>query len=441
MRSESVLVCNARAVLGGDGDADSVLVRDGVIAAIGRDLVAPDVPRLDVAGGVVIPGLVNTHHHLFQSLTRARAHGQELFGWLGEHWGPWGAHDVHWQTAAARVAGAELLLSGCTTTVDHHYLPSDAETLAAEVAAVTGLGLRLVAALGSMDLDDAAGGLAPAALCETPADYLARVDQAIAAVHEVGAGARVQIAVAPCHPLAVSEGAAREAVVLARDRGVRIHTHVAEAWGEEAATVAATGHRPVDLLDAWGLLGPDVWLAHGVHLRAEDRRLLADRGTALAVCPASNLRLGSGIAAVRELLDAGVTVGLGVDGSASNDAGHLLQEARLLLLVSRASGLANGISALEALDIATAGGAAALGRPDLGRLEVGRRGDLAVFDVSGLSSVGTQDDPLAGLLLAPPAVADHVLVDGAAVVTNGRLVHAEVAELVADAEQVLARHR
>ena len=343
--------------------------------------------------------------------------------------------------AATAIACAELLLSGCTTTADHHYLPDTAgnEAIEAQARVAADLGIRLVQAVGSMDVSDDDGGLAPRSLCESADAYLERAEQLVASAHDPRPGARRRIALAPCHPLAVSAGYIDRATRLARSSGVRLHTHVAEARDEERATVAATGLRPVDLLADRGFLGPDAWLAHAVHLSDGDIEALASSGTSVATCPSSNLRLGSGIARVRDLLDASVPVGLGVDGSASNDSGNLLQEARMLLLSSRAGGVSGGLSAREALQVATAGGAHVLGWPEIGSIAPGFRGDLAVFPRDELTGIGTESDVVAGLLLSPPAAARHVIVDGDVVVQDGRLVNADLEEILAHARSVIAR--
>ncbi len=421
-------------------DAD-IVIDDGVITQI-RPSSAPTggTTVVDARGCIAIPGLVNAHHHMFQSLTRTVAHDRELFGWLSSLWPRWSRHDAEWQYAATRLACAELLLSGCTTAADHHYLaPASGDAIAAEAAAAGSLGIRLMQGIGSMDIDDQHGGIAPHQACEDAERYLKRAGNLIRDAQDGAPASRRRIALAPCHPLAVSADYVRGSIELARASGVRLHTHSAEGRDEERATVAATGFRPIELLEEWGLLGTDVWLAHAVHLSDADIETLARTGTCVATCPSSNLRLGSGIARVRDMLDAGVTVGLGVDGSASNDAGNLLGEARQLLLTSRASGIEHGLSAREALTIATSGGAQALGWPGVGKLHEGYRADIAVFPLNGLASVGTESDPVAALLLSPPTSAQHVIVDGEVVVENKRLVHADIDDIVEQARAVIRR--
>jgi cytosine/adenosine deaminase-related metal-dependent hydrolase len=432
-----IVTANSSGPISGD-----IVIEDGVIGHLGTAVGATgDLPSVDARGCIVVPGLVNTHHHMFQSLTRACGHQEELFGWLGSLWGRWASHDADWMAAATAIACAELLLSGCTTTADHHYLPDTAgnDAIEAQAQVAADLGIRLVQAVGSMDVSDDDGGLAPRSLCESADAYLARAERLIASAHDPLPGARQRIALAPCHPLAVSADYTNRATRLARSAGVRLHTHVAEARDEEAATLAATGRRPLDLLDDRGFLGPDVWLAHAVHLSDGDIETLATSGTSVVTCPSSNLRLGSGIARVRDLVDASVPVGLGVDGSASNDSGNILQEARLLMLTSRAGGVPAGLSARQALDIATAGGAHVLGWPEIGAIERGSRGDLAIFPRDDLTGIGTESDVVAGLLLSPPPAARHVIVDGEVVVRDGRLVHAEIEQILAHARSVIER--
>ena len=419
-----------------------ILIADGQISAIGGGIEAPEGAQvIDARGLLAVPGLVSTHHHMFQCLTRARGYDHGLFGWLDSLWPLWERHDAEWQYAATLVAGAELLLSGCTTAFDHHYLPPNRgdDPIEAQAEAATLLGLRIVQGIGSMDVDAEAGGLAPASLCEDYARYVERVEAVARRAHDPAPGAMRQIAVAPCHPLAVTPSLVEASVDLARRMGLGLHTHLAEAPGEEAATVAATGLRPADLLASWGFLGPDVWVAHAVQLSDADITMLAATRTSVASCPSSNLRLGSGIARLRDMLDAGVNVSLGVDGTASNDVGSALAEMRMMLLASRAGGIETGLSPRECLDIATVGGARALGREDLGSLSPGSRADIALFDLGGLASIGTEGQPVAALTLAPPDRATHVLVEGRQVVRDGKLTGISQDEVVDTARRVIAR--
>jgi cytosine/adenosine deaminase-related metal-dependent hydrolase len=425
----------------------SILIEDGVVAWVGSGPPpaahggAAGAERLDGRGIVAVPGLINTHHHLYQTLTRVRAQDQGLFGWLRELYPVWAGVDVEWERAAARVSLAELALSGCTTTTDHHYLfpPGRTGLLEAEIDAARELGLRFHPCRGSMDLGQSRGGLPPDSVVEDTDDALAATEEAVARHHDPGPGSMLRIAVAPCSPFSVTERLMRESAELARRLDVRMHTHIAETLEEEAFCVETFDRRPLELLDDWGWLGPDVWLAHCVHLDDKDVRRVAETGTGVAWCPTSNLRLGSGIAPAVSLLREGATVGLGVDGAASNDAGNLQAEIRQGVLVSRARGAAEGLSAREVLRVATAGGAACLGRDDVGSLEPGKRADVALFPVDDLSHAGGEVDPVAALVLCGSVRPRHLLVEGRAVVRDGRLVTADEEDIAAEGHRVARR--
>ncbi|HEX6843547.1 MAG TPA: 8-oxoguanine deaminase [Actinomycetota bacterium] len=410
----------------------SVLLRDGVIAWVGSGAppVVPD-DRVDGRGTVAIPGLVNTHHHLFQSLTRARAQDRGLFDWLVELYPTWARLDADWARTAALVGLAELALSGCTTSADHQYLfpRGRAGVLEATVAAAAEIGLRFHPTRGSMDLGAAQGGLPPDDVVEDLDEILAATEAAVTRFHDPGLGAMVRIAVAPCSPFSVTERLMRESATLARRLGVRLHTHLAETVEEEDYCRERYGRRPAELMEEWGWLGDDVWLAHCVHLNAADVARIAAAGAGVSWCPSSNLRLGAGGAPAPALLDAGATVGLGVDGSASNDAGDLAAEVRQALLLTRAAHGAGALSAREALRVATRGGAACLGRDDIGSIEVGKRADLALFPVDGLATAGAEVDPVAALVLCRPGRVRHLLVEGRAVVRDGVLRTADEAAI------------
>ena len=411
----------------------SVLIDQGKITWVGagRPKVSGDVVRIDGRGAVAIPGLVNTHHHLYQVLTRARAQEQGLFGWLKELYPIWAALDVEWELRAAGIGLAELALSGCSTTVDHHYIfPAGVEgLLEAEIGAAARLGLRFHPCRGSMDLGESAGGLPPDSIVEATEVILSDTEDAIRRFHDPAPGSMLRIAVAPCSPFSVSERLMRESVTLARHHRVRLHTHIAETKDEETYCLAKFDRRPLELLQDLDFLGSDVWLAHGVHLDAQDIRRIAETRTSVAWCPTSNARLGSGIAPARELLDAGATVGLAVDGSASNDSGHLLAEARQGLLLTRAGKGPGAMTARAALRIATAGGAACLGRADIGSIEVGKRADIALFSVDSLPFAGAESDPVAALLFCAPGRVRDLLVEGKPVVRDRQLVNVEEAVL------------
>ncbi len=410
----------------------SILVEDGTIRRVGigpwpDDEAGAEV--LDARGCVALPGLVNTHHHLYQVLTRARAQEDGLFGWLTTLYPVWARLDTEWVGAAAAAGLAELALSGCTTSTDHHYIfpAGSGDLLAAEIEEARRIGIRFHPCRGSMDLGASAGGLPPDVTVQPLDTILAETEDAVVRFHDPAPGAMTRIAAAPCSPFSVSERLMRESAVLARRLGVRLHTHIAETVDEEAFCVARFGCRPVELLDRIGFLGPDVWLAHAVHLSPGDIARLGATGTGVAHCPTSNLRLGSGIAPVPDLVRAGTPVGLGVDGSASNDGGQLLGEARQAMLVARGRSGAAVMRARDVLRLATRGGAACLGRDDIGAIEPGRRADIALFDVGGLDTVGVEADPIGGLVFAWPQRVRHLLVDGRYVVREGALVTADEA--------------
>ncbi len=407
-----------------------VLVEDGAVGAVGSGTAPEAETRVDLGGAVVTPGLVNTHHHLSQTLTRARAQQADLFTWLRDLYPVWARLDAEAEYAAARTGLAELALSGCTTVFDHHYVFPRGRTgiVEAEVQAARELGVRIVASRGSMDLGVSDGGLPPDELVEDLEAVLADTERLHAAHHEPGPGARVQIAVAPCSPFSVTGRLMEESATLARRLGLPLHTHLAETVEEEAYCRELYGCTPVEYLEQLGWLAPDVWCAHCVHLSEPEVDRFAETGTGVAHCPTSNLRLGAGLAPVRELLDAGVRVGLGVDGSASNERSDLGFEVKQALLVARGRGGPDAMTAREALRLATRGGAALLRRDDLGSLEPGKQGDLAVWDVGGLE-LGGAEDLVAGLVLSGPHRVDRLVVGGEDVVRGGALVRADEREI------------
>lgn len=422
----------------------SILIEDGVITWVGAGPPpnASGADRINGRGTVALPGLINAHHHLYQTLTRVQAQDQGLFGWLKALYPIWAGVDEEWVGTAARVGLAELALSGCSTTTDHHYVfpkTSDGiDLLEAEVQAAREIGLRFHPCRGSMDLGAAAGGLPPDAIVQDTDVILAQTEDAVRRFHDPSPGAMLRIAIAPCSPFSVSDRLMRESAALARRMGVRLHTHIAETLDEEAYCLQTYGRRPMDLLEDLGWLGADVWLAHCVHVHERGVHQIARSATGVAWCPSSNLRLGSGIAPVRALLDAGARVGLGVDGSASNDGGHMLAEVRTGLLAARASG-ARALSAREALRAATRGGAACLGRDDIGALRPGMRGDVALFPVEGLAFAGAEDDPVAAVVFCAPQRVRHLFVEGRGVVRDGRLAHADEEAIAAHGRRVARR--
>lgn len=421
----------------------SVLLRDGQVAWVGRGEPprVEEAERVDGRGTVALPGLVNAHHHLYQCLTRVRAQTEGLFGWLTQLYPVWAGLDPEWERAAAAVGLAELALSGCATTADHHYVfpPGASGLLEAEVEAAREVGLRFHPCRGSMDRGASRGGLPPDSVVEDTDQALEATEAAVASYHDPAPGAMLRVAVAPCSPFSATERLMKESAELARRLGVRLHTHIAETRDEEAYCRERFGRRPLELLEDQGFLGPDVWLAHCVHLDDRDVRRLVETGTGVAWCPTSNLRLGSGVARARDLLDAGATVGLGVDGSASNDAGHLLAEARMGMLVARAGGDPGALDARAALRVATRGGAACLGRDDLGSLQPGKRADVALFSVEGLEFAGAEVDPVAALLHCTPRRVRHLFVEGRPVVRDGHLVTADEEAIAAEGRRVARR--
>ena len=424
---------------GTEHPAGWLLVEDGVVGAVGAGDEPDADERVELSGAVVTPGLVNTHHHLYQTLTRARAQQENLFGWLRELYPVWAGIDAEAEYAAARTGLAELALSGCSTVFDHHYVFPRGRTglVEAEVQAAREIGVRIVASRGSMDLGVADGGLPPDELVEDIDAVLVDTERLVDELHETGPGARAQIAVAPCSPFSVTKRLMAESAEYARRSGLSLHTHLAETIEEEAYCMELYGATPVEYLTDLGWLGGDVWCAHCVHLSADDTADFAASDTGVAHCPTSNLRLGAGVAPVREYLDAGVRVGLGVDGAASNERGDLLHEVKQALLVARGRGGPTALTAREALTLGTRGGAGVLGRDDIGSLEPGKRADFAVWRTDGLE-LGGAEDPVAGLVLSAPHRVDRLVVEGEDVVRGGALVRADEAE-IARAHRVEAR--
>ncbi|WP_299598759.1 8-oxoguanine deaminase [uncultured Tateyamaria sp.] len=410
-------------------DAD-VLLQDGQVAEIGHGLQAA-AEIVDGAGCVVAPGLVNTHHHLYQTLTRAVPQAQDalLFGWLQALYPIWARFTPDHMFTSAQIGLAELALSGCTLSSDHLYLYPNGVRLEDTIAAAREVGLRFHPTRGAMSIGESAGGLPPDMLVEDEVAILDDMMRVIDSFHDAAPGSMCRVGVAPCSPFSVSRELMRDAALLARDKGVMMHTHLAENDEDIAYSLAQFGCRPGQYAEDLGWVGPDVWHAHCVKLDAEEIDLFARTGTGVAHCPCSNCRLGSGIAPVRAMRDAGVPVGLGVDGSASNDAGNLVAEARQAMLLQRVAKGADAMSAQEALEIATRGGADILGRPECGRLQVGCRADVAVWDVSGIEAAGSWDP--AALLLAGPTTVRDLFVEGRQVVRDGQMTTIDLSQVIA----------
>ena len=398
-----------------------VLIRDGVIVGVGRGLSTTG-EVVEARGCVVTPGLVNTHHHLYQSLTRAVPGGQDalLFGWLKTLYPIWARFGAEEMRVSALVGLSELALSGCSMSSDHLYLYPNGARLDDTIEAAAEVGLRFHPTRGAMSIGESAGGLPPDSLVEREAEILDDCIRVIDAFHDPAPGAMLRVGVAPCSPFSVSRELMRDAALLARDKGVMLHTHLAENDEDIAYSEAQFGMRPGQYAEELGWTGPDVWHAHCVKLDGSEIELFARSKTGVAHCPCSNCRLGSGIAPVRAMRDAGVKVGLGVDGSASNDAGNLVAEARQAMLLQRVAQGADRMSAREALRIATRGGAEVLGRDDCGQIAPGKRADIAVWDTSGIESAGSWDP--AALLLAGPSRVRDLFVEGRAVVRDSRIV-------------------
>jgi len=419
-----------------------IAVEDGAITGVGSGTACLGAQRrIDGHGLVAMPGLINTHHHFFQTLTRVlpAAQGLGILEWLAANYAFWARIDEEAVHTTACVAIGELLLSGCTTSSDHLYAYPKASggaiaMLGAEIAAAAELGIRFHPTRGAIDVSLEAGGSPPPELVEDTDSVLESMEEAVLKFNDPSPGSMVRIGLAPCSLTICSERLMIESGDLARRLGVTRHTHVAEVVEEEDYCAEVYGQRPVERLGELGWLGEDVWLAHVVHADTSDISRLATTGTAVSHCPTSNMRLGSGAAPILEMSDANVTVALGVDGSASNDSGNMLAEARQAMLLSRVSAGGNRLMApRHALRLATVGGAAALKRDDIGVLAAGRRADIAFYSLQGVAAAGTEHDPVAALILAPPAAAAHVMVDGRFAVWDGHL--------TVDEEPIVRAHR
>ena len=430
------LIKNARVIVTMDptrrelADCD-LLLKDGVIAQIGQNIVAPDVQVVFAHGCVVTPGLVNTHHHLYQSLTRTVPGGQDalLFGWLKTLYPIWSRFGPDEIFTSAAVGLCELALSGCTLSSDHLYLYPNGARLEDTIFAAQEVGLRFHPTRGAMSIGEGQGGLPPDVLVEQEEIILQDCIRVVDAFHDPLEGAMLRVGIAPCSPFSVSRDLMREAALLARDKGVMLHTHLAENDEDIAYSLAKFGCRPGEYVQDLGWVGDDVWHAHCVKLDKTEIDLFARTKTGIAHCPCSNCRLGSGIAPLRALRDAGVPVGLGVDGSASNDAAHLLSEARQAMLLQRVALGADAMSTREALEVATLGGAQVLGRHDCGQIAVGKRADIAVWDLSGLAAAGAWD-PVAALVLCGPMAVRDLFVEGRQIVQGGQITSIDLPKLI-----------
>jgi cytosine/adenosine deaminase-related metal-dependent hydrolase len=410
-----------------------VVVDGDRIAAVGPG-PAPELPgaaKVDGTGCLATPGLVNTHHHLYQWATRGQAQQADLFGWLTELYPVWAGIDEQTVSATTAAGLGWLALSGCTTSTDHHYVfpHGTGDLFAAQIEAAAGIGLRFHPCRGSMDLGASAGGLPPDSIVEDTDTALAATEAAIDSYHDPSPGAMLRVAVAPCSPFSATSKLMTEAAELARRKRVRLHTHLAETVEEERFCLERHGCTPVEYADRLGWLGEDVWLAHAVHLSDAAIARFGATGTGVAHCPSSNARLGAGVAPVPDLLAAGAPVGLGVDGPASQEAGQLGAELRQALYAARVRGGPAALTARQALALGTVGGARCLGRADeLGSLEPGKLADLALWRLDGLGHAGIAD-PVAALVFGPPAPVELLLVGGREVVAGGELRTADPAAL------------
>ncbi|MBE1283050.1 MAG: 8-oxoguanine deaminase [Rhodobacteraceae bacterium] len=440
--TSEILLRDADVILTMDDDRRELtrcdlLIRDGVVAEIGSSLSTTGEIVM-ATGCVVTPGLVNTHHHLYQTLTRAVPGAQDalLFGWLQRLYPIWSRFGPEEMFVSAQIGLAELALSGCTLSSDHLYLYPNGARLEDTIHAARDIGLRFHPTRGAMSIGESDGGLPPDGLVEREKDILEDMIRVVDAFHDASEGSMCRVGLAPCSPFSVSRDLMRDAALLARDKKVMLHTHLAENDEDIAYSEAKFGCRPGQYAEDLGWTGEDVWHAHCVKLDGAEIDLFARSRTGVAHCPCSNCRLGSGIAPVRAMRDAGVPVGLGVDGSASNDAGNLVGEARQAMLLQRVAKGADAMSAREALEIATRGGADVLGRPDCGRLALGKRADIAVWDVTGIESAGSWDP--AALLLAGPTRVRHLFVEGRQIVRDAGVVTLDLPKVIEAQNRLVA---
>ena len=411
----------------------AVLIRDHVIDAVGTTADMADVAAdetLDMRNHIVMPGLINTHHHMYQSLTRVIAQDNELFDWLTTLYPYWANLRGEHVYVSAKLAMAELILSGCTTSSDHLYIYPNDVRIEDEIRAAQEIGMRFHAARGSMSLGESKGGLPPDRVVEDEAYILRDTQRIIEAHHDSSRHAMLRVVVAPCSPFSVSIDLMRESAALARAYGVHLHTHLAENIKDVEFSKASFGKLPGEYAESVGWVGDDVWHAHCVMLNSDEIRLFGHTHTGVCHCPSSNMRLASGIAPIRAMLDAQVPVGLGVDGTASNDSGNLMAEARQAMLLQRVMGQPNALSAREALQLATTGSASVLGRDDIGVIAPGMSADIVAYRVDGVDFAGAQHDLVAGLVFCNPQRVDYSIINGKVVVRDGQLLTLDLPVLV-----------
>ena len=452
VKNASVLVTmddHRREITGG-----GLFICDGFIKQVG---LTSDLPEqadeiLDLTGYILLPGLINTHHHFYQTLTRVVPAAQDanLFNWLKTLYPIWAGLRPEDIRISTKTALAELALSGCTTASDHLYLFPNGSRLDDEILAGREVGLRLHASRGSMSLGESKGGLPPDSVVEDEDDILKDSQRLIEKYHDPNPGAMTQVVLAPCSPFSVTGDLMRQSAVLAREYGVYLHTHLAETKDEEVFCQEKFGFRPVAYMDVLNWVGSDVWFAHSVYVNQDEIRLYTQTGCGVAHCPTSNMRLASGIAPILDMLNAGVKVGLGVDGSASNDGSHLLEEARQAMMVARLRAAFGGASlsdeeapplmtARQALEIVTRGSAAVLGRADIGSLEAGKCADFFAVNLNHLDYAGALHDPVAALVFCAPVGADYTMVGGEFIVKERNFVTVDLPRLVEDHNQAARR--
>lgn len=459
--ARTLLLKNADILVTMDGgrreiENGGLFAQDGLITAVGSSHELPETADrvIDASGQIVLPGFVNTHHHLNQTLTRnlPAAQNNNLFPWLQAHYRIWARTGPEASRASALVGLAELALSGCTTVFDHSYLFQSGNKVDYQIEAARDLGVRFHASRGSMSLGESKGGLPPDACVEDEDDILKDSIRVIDRYHDASVGAMTRIVVAPCSPFSVSEDLLRESARLARDKGVMLHTHLCETLDEERYTLERFGKRPVEWMEGLDWTGPDVWYAHAIHVDDDEIRVFSSTGCGAAHCPCSNMRLASGIAPVKKYMAAGVKVGLGVDGSASNDGSNMLSEVRQAMLLARLNlgltppgahehaalppshPLRSGewMTAREALELATLGGASVLGRDDIGSLEAGKCADFFTLDLNTIEFAGGLHDPVAAVVFCSPKGAKTTVVNGNVVVDDGRIVTLDIDSVIAE---------
>jgi cytosine/adenosine deaminase-related metal-dependent hydrolase len=428
----------------GDG---ALLARDGWIEEVGPTPQLPDTADevVDLSGHVVLPGLVNTHHHLYQTLTRVIPAAQDsgLFDWLRVLYPIWARMTPDHVRVSTRLGLAELALSGCTTAFDHHYLWPNRSRVDDQIEGADPVGIRFHVSRGSMSLGESDGGLPPDSVVEPESVILEDSRRVVEQFHDPAPGAMTRVVLAPCSPFTVTGDLMKATADLARELGVTMHTHLAETADEEEFCLGRFGRRPVEYMEDLGWAGPDVWYAHAVHVADDEVARMGTDGTGVAHCPTSNMRLASGLAPVSRYLDAGVPVGLGVYGSASNDSSNMMGEVRQALLLNRLAvspGIGSGpqMTARQALTLATVAGARVLGREDIGVLSRGRCADLIAYDVDRIEFAGARHDPVAALVMCAPVTVDHSWVGGRRVVEDGNLVALDVPDLVAEHNRLAA---